>query len=236
MKEAELQLESQSTVVFDSVDQSVKEYRSNPHTPELVTKVYQTIWQARGELIGAVYGVEMTPCPYTQEELKDLEQQRKRVGYLPLQLASQENRHILGKIFPKMGSYSIERNNLVTNDGNPSGWFDYEAGIDAPYLDTDEQQLTERIAEDKRKLLSLNQYIIASQDSKLLTGQYLDEGRTWTRSVPAMEVASSGLFLSGRPPACRSGSRVRRSLSGFGRAFLRSEKILKFGNWNFGFD
>ncbi len=80
-----------------------------------------------------------------------------------------------------MGSYSVKKDNFVTNDENLSGWFDYETEVGAPYLDTNEKQLIERIAKEKRKLLNLNQYIVAGQDNKLLTGQYLDEKGTWVR-------------------------------------------------------
>ena len=156
-----------------------KEYRSKLHTPELVTKVHQTIWHERGKLVGMVF--EVSPCPYTQEEIAALEQQGKRVGYLPAELAAQQSRHLLGKIFPKMESYSVKKDNFVTNDENSSGWFDYETEVGAPYLDTNEKQLVERIAKDGRKLLNLNQYIVAGRDNKLLTGQYLDEKETWVR-------------------------------------------------------
>ena len=96
-------------------------------------------------------------------------------------MATQESRHILGEMFPRMQSHSVQKDNSVTNDENPSGWFDYEAAIDSPYRDTNEKQLIEKVTKDERKLLSLNQYIIAGQDSKLLTGEYLDEDRTWVR-------------------------------------------------------
>ena len=157
----------------------IEAYQNQPHTPELVTQTFQTIWQARGELVGSVY--EVTPCPYTQEELADLEANGKRVGYLPTELATQESRHILGQMFPRMESHCVQKDNSLTNDENPSGWFDYESAIDAPYLDTNEKQLIERVTKDGRNLLSLNQYIVAGQDSKLLTSKYLDEDRTWVR-------------------------------------------------------
>lgn len=161
------------------LDITVSEYQTQPHTPELVTQTHQAIWQARGELVGATY--EVIPCPYTQEELADLEANGKRIGYLPAELATRRMRHNLGEMFPKMQSHSVQEGNSVTNDRDPFGWFDYEANIDAPYLDTKEKQLTDRVTKDGRKLLSLNQYIVAGQDSKLFTGQYLDEGRTWVR-------------------------------------------------------
>lgn len=168
-----------SVAVFGSVDHAVTEYKSKPLTPELVTKVHRTIWSKRGRLIGQTY--EVTPCPYTSKELADLEHQGRRVGYLPPQLATQQNRHLLGEMFPGMRSDSVQEDNPVTNDENPSGWFDYETSIDAPYLNTTEPQLRETVAKEGREPLTLNQYIIASLDSELLTEQYLDEGATAAR-------------------------------------------------------
>lgn len=159
---------------------AIAEYKTQLHTPELVTQTHQAIWQARGETVGVTY--EVTPCPYTREKLADLEANGKRVGYLPAELATQQTRHKLGEIFPRMQSYRVQKGNSVANDKDPSGWFDYEAAIDAPYLDTKEGELMNRIKKDGRVILSLNQYIVAGQDSKLFTGQYPDEARrTWVR-------------------------------------------------------
>lgn len=165
--------------VVGPLAQIIEAYQNQPHTPELVTQTHQAIWQARGELIGATYIV--IPSPYTQEQLGDLEANGKRVGYLPAEVATQQTRHKLGEMFPKMQSHSVQEGNSVTNDENPSGWFDYEAAIDAPYLDTKEKELMEKIKKDGRRILTLNEYIVAGQDSKLFTGQYLDETRTWVR-------------------------------------------------------
>jgi len=160
-----------------SVNGAVREYKSNLHTPELLTEVHQTIWQVRGGLIDENY--EVGPCPYTKEELSDLEKQGRRLGYLPVELATQESRHLFRKIFQDQDP-ALTKHNSVTNDENPSGWFDYEIGVSAPYLNTTEQQLREILAAQGRKLLSLNQYLVASHDSYLLAGRYLDKD-TWVR-------------------------------------------------------
>lgn len=67
-----------------------------------------------------------------------------------------------------MKSLSVQKDNCITNDKNPSGWFDYEIDMDTPYFNSD------------RRLLSLNQYIVAGHDSKLITGQYLNKEVTLT--------------------------------------------------------
>lgn len=170
-------IEAQST---DLINFAIAEYKKSPLIPELVTKTFQTIWQERGKLLVGVK-FEVTPCPFTQEELARLEERGLRLGYLPQALATQESRHTLGEMFPKMQSGSVQKGNAVTNDESPFGWFDYEASIDAPYLDTTEKQLMDKLGQAKRKLLSENQYIIAGQDSKLFVGKYLDEKSTFVR-------------------------------------------------------
>ena len=148
-------------------------------TPDAVTDTFGRIWEARGKLIGVTFDVAQ--CPLSEKELKEREKRNIRVGILPQALATQEARHLLGEMFPSMRSYAVQEGNPVTNDENPSGYFDYEAAIDAPYTNTKEKQLMEQIAKDGRTILSLNQYIVAGQDSKLFTGKYLDEVSTWVR-------------------------------------------------------
>lgn len=148
-------------------------------TPELITQVHREIWRVRGEIVDARYGI--SPCPYTQEELATLKQCNRRVGVLPPEIATQETRYILGRIFPNMQSHSVQEGNSVTNDEDLSGWFDYKVSIRAPYKHTKEERLLRLIAEDGRKLLTLNQYVVAGQDSKVFTDHYLDEVGTSVR-------------------------------------------------------
>ncbi len=150
-----------------------------PLTPELATQTFQTLWNVRGESVG--FHFEVAPCPYTEEELKTLESQGKRVGFLPSEVSTQKTRHLLGKMFPQMQSHSVEEGNYVTNEEDRSGWFDYEADIDAPYTNTNEKQLNEKVKRDGRRLLTLNEYIAAGQDSKHFTGKYLDQNKTFVR-------------------------------------------------------
>ena len=152
---------------------AVAEFKTQPHTPELMTSVFQRISAERGAKVGLV--VEVTSFPFSQEQLAASEAKGNRFGYLPAGLETQADRHKLGRIFPKMQSQSVQEGNVVTNDASPSGWFEYEAAVDAPYTKTTEAQLMARLGKAGRRLLSENQYIIASQDSKLFTGHYLDE-------------------------------------------------------------
>jgi hypothetical protein len=70
---------------------------------------------------------------------------------------------------------------VVTSLEEPWGWFDYETAIDAPNVETDEADLLSLTRGAGRTLLDLNQYIVASQDSFVLLGRYLDDTDTWSR-------------------------------------------------------
>lgn len=155
-------------------------YELSGHDPQALTRVHQMLWDQRA---GSVQRqVAVTPCPYSADELAAMEQLGNRPGYLPAEFATQESRHLLSEIFPKLRSYAVLEDNVVTNDSNPSGWFDYETSVGCPYLHTTESELFDQVDADGRVLLNLNQYIVASLDSRVLTGQYLDEAGTWIRT------------------------------------------------------
>ncbi len=132
------------------------------------------LWTERGEF-------DVPPCPFTPEELAALAAAGRRVGYLPQELATQRGRTRLGEIFPHMRCYTLLPDNIVENDVDAWGWFDYEVEIDVQRLDRDEPTTIAELREERLVLLSLNQYIVASQDTHALTGRYLDERRSWTR-------------------------------------------------------
>lgn len=159
--------------------QTLDEPRGGELTPQHLTALHRRIWAERGEIARRAFAVP--PCPYPGGELTELERVGRRVGYLPPELATRASRHVLGTIFPLMGCYSLHPDNEVENLVNRAGWFDYESAIDAPYLGTDEAELLAQVGAEGRELLSMNQYVVATQDSRLFTGRYLDERRTWAR-------------------------------------------------------
>ena len=162
-----------------ALDLSIAAYNRNPTDPANVTDVFDAIWRQRGSLVDAVY--EVPPCPYSAGELAAIAAAERRVGFLPAELATQSTRHTLALIFPLLRSYALFERNAVTNLDNPWGWFDYDAAVDAPYLQTDEESLAEQVADEGRTLASLNQYVVAAQDSLLFAGEYLDQRGTWSR-------------------------------------------------------
>ena len=160
--------------------------------PETTTSTFQDIWSARQEILrkaGVNLEFSIPQCPYTQEELLKLEAEGRRVGYLPKELSTQKSRHLMAIIWPSMQSHSIQEENTITNEGKPSGWFDYESATEAPYTETNEYQLKDEFKRQGRKGLNLNQYIVAGQDSKLFTGEYLDHS-TWVRLLGSRDGGS----------------------------------------------
>ncbi len=193
-----------------TIEAAVRAFADDPTDPDTATRALREIWRERGDRIGASFDVP--PCPYSAAELRALAADVRRVGYLPPEMATQATRHLLAKIFPLLQSYALFERNPVTNLDNPSGWFDYDAAEEAPYLNTDAPELIETVTAEGRWLATLNQYVVASQDSKLLTGRYLDEGRTWSRLAQFVDGKLVCSRIDG--PAAPGGERVEVPVDG----------------------
>jgi len=162
------------------LQQAIEEFKVGPPNPELATKTFQTIWQVRGKAAGVE--VAIPSCDRSAEELAELVKTGRRIGYLPEQVMTQKDRPLFAKMFPGLESHSVQEENPVTNEVDRFGWFDYEASVSAPYLNTTEDQLRGMIAADGRLEINLSEYIVAGEDSKLFTGKFLDEVYyTWAR-------------------------------------------------------
>jgi hypothetical protein len=169
-------------------------------SPAAVTRLHEALWQERGARSGACYAV--TPCPYSAAELAAFAAGGRQVAFLPPELATQSGRHRLGMVFPAMASYALLGDNPVSNDLSPSGWFDYESVGPVPYAGLAEDALLRRLAADGRTLLSLNQYIVATQDHHHFSGRYLDETTTWARVSSRFDGRLVAAVVEGRaqPP------------------------------------
>jgi len=176
----------ESEPVASQIERSllVAEYKSQPHTPELVTATFQTIWDDRAERVADLLGgslASVAGVDRTQEEIAQLEAEGRRLGYVPPELATQDKRHILGVMFPEMQCNGVRAGNTVSNEQVRVGWFDYEAAIEGPHPDKTERELEVIFARTGRSGMNLTEYVIAGQDSKLFTGKYLDQGTTSSR-------------------------------------------------------
>ena len=154
-------------------------------TPALITAKYQAIWEDRAARAGISLN-PILPCDRTSAELAHLEASGKRLGYIPSELATSKARYILSKIFPPMKAPFEKKGCDAVKEKIRTGWFDYEVDLDGSYHDLTEEQLKKILIERGRVGMNLTEYIIASQDSKLLTGHYLDEDTTRVRLLGAL--------------------------------------------------
>ena len=155
----------------DVIRKAIAEYRSQPHTPELVNTTWQTLWVEWGKRIGETFGVPQ--CDRTAEELVQLQKENKAILLIP----DNVDLIMLGKMFPQMRSRAVSEGTTVT-EPNKGGSIDIEMDLDSPHGNTTEDQIKDFLEQQERDGQRLKTYIIGSQFSKLLTAHYLDENTT----------------------------------------------------------
>lgn len=187
---------SVETAKRENLELAAKEYKESPNSPEKVTAFWQAFWTENGKKVNL--SISVPECPFTQKQLEEMRRKDKGPIYLPEELSTQKSRHLLGKMFPKMKSHSVEEGNSVTNEVARSGWRQFDMSLDALHLGTNENQLKEAMISQRDEEPTLNEYIVAGQASKLITGKYLDEG-SWSRILGSRLVGGvvSAYFDSG---------------------------------------
>ncbi|MFZ5366098.1 MAG: hypothetical protein ACOZBZ_02295 [Patescibacteria group bacterium] len=160
------------------LEEAIQEYKTQPHTPELVTKTWERLWQVWGG--GVNLNFIVPACNRPQEKLVELENlpEPRMMIYCPDKIATPEGLFLLGEIFPHMESWSLEKGARVINEVNVGGWYDIEARIEAPYTGTTEDGLRKLFASQGRTGQRLATYIIGAQFSFLITGHYFDDSRS----------------------------------------------------------
>jgi len=168
---------------INAVKEIITEYKTKPHTPELLTKMHRVIWKYREDKLrkkNIDISLTIQDCPLSQAEIEKLESEGKKISYLPPELSTQSSRHIMAKIWPEMKHQSCTKDNLFENDMERFGWFDYEGRNDFANSTLNEKELLELFEGEGRLGMNLSEYIVASHDNKLLTRNYLDQN-TWSR-------------------------------------------------------
>lgn len=156
---------------------AVLDYRDGILTPDKVNTFWQTFLETSIKTQGLDIPVSTIECDRTLEELEALKKDG-RIWIPETQLTYPQ----LGKIFPKMGSYTVEENSPTKDEFEQDAkGVDVETSIASPNINTKEKELRELFESQGRKVMRLSTYILASQASKVLTGRYLDEDSTWSR-------------------------------------------------------
>lgn len=181
------------TQIF-SLEQATVEYRNKPTNPETLTKFMDAFWADAGQRIGK--SIVVDKFPLTAKEIKE----RQKNGEMAIFVPSEVSRVDLGKIFSKMGSWSVKEGNSVVDKVKNSGWLWIEASVGAPNRNTTERQLEDIFKKVGKQGQSLRTYIIGSQIGKLLTDKYFDQGWTWSRLLGSGyegRVLNAGFYSGG---------------------------------------
>lgn len=98
-----------------------KMYLKDPFVPEVVRTTWQQLWNIWGLHIGRQF--EITSCGKTEQELGELDLGGEL--YVPLELATQYNRHRLFEVFPDLFlSDYVPAGDPTINEVDQSGWID----------------------------------------------------------------------------------------------------------------
>lgn len=86
---------------------AIQEYKTQPHTPELINRFWQTFLDISIKRQALAIPVPVVSCDRTQKELEKLRNERKM--WIPETKLTYPQ---LGKIFPKMASGDVVENSL----------------------------------------------------------------------------------------------------------------------------
>lgn len=176
------------------------EYRANRASPQLLAEFNQVFWEAKRQAMGLSQAdLVVSEAPYKEDDIRKFMKLGRRFGrvrkpadfalFIPQVVSTApEGLILLGKGWPEMGSWTFQEGTSVKNEDEERklieifGWMRTEKAIDALYLGKNEDQARQAIGKN-RIGDTLNIYGIAGQQSKLLEGKYLDQTRTWIKTL-----------------------------------------------------
>lgn len=144
---------------------------------EIVTLEWQNIWKRWGEKVGLTLTVSDFP---DSEEVRYKMKLGAKPIYIPPELSNPDALPIFARMWPKTRSYLLT-GNLSINENVHSGWRYVESTPNIQYEFLSEVQLKRFLQDEGREGLTLNEYIIASEHSKISNGKFFDENGSWTR-------------------------------------------------------
>lgn len=204
----------------DPLKKAIEEYGRGPLTPEIVTNFWRTKLAGDGKKIGLNFPVP--DCDWDIEAIRrpmrDFRGQEilGMMVYLPDVFLGGEGLKRLSSMYPNL---HIGTGFFSTDTHQTTGWIKVEAAVDAPNLDTDQQQLGEFASQNGYRPQRLRTYVLASEASKQLNGQLFDENGTTTRLLGTLENGNIGatLYSDGSLHVLLNFSPATRSLNVGGR-------------------
>ena len=138
---------------------------------EAWTQLWQK-WDPKG-----IHNIVVPELPYDSEHIQREKDRGRGFIYLPSQLATVQALADLGKLFPKMQSWSVSGNDdakKIKNTKDLSGWLSVEMALNMPNPDTTEAGLREIFSQQNAEGKTLNVYTVFGQFCREVLGQYPD--------------------------------------------------------------
>jgi len=140
---------------------------------------YSDYWSERWEAFGTIIGADIPRARVdrSRDEVQELHGQGRKLVLRPEGITLAH----LGQIHTSLGSWATQPNSPVESDAR-FGYLDIEKSTKAPNLRTNVADLARIAQETGRHGMTLETYIIGSEDHFDLTGEYFDHGyQTWSR-------------------------------------------------------
>lgn len=169
--------------LFKDLHWATERYRDDPHTPELITRIWRNVWLYWGDRTETKF--EEIACDRSQEEITELERSGRGIIIIPYEIGEMSNPYeFLLATFPQSRNLRFQITPDMHKDPVPrTGTIDIETSIDAPNRRTGEYQLPKIFESQGVTGQTLIEYMIGTYFSKLTTCHYFDENGTRSRLV-----------------------------------------------------
>lgn len=162
-------------------------------TPESVADYWQKKLQEDIQRARLSIDIQVPPCSWTEEEIRrpmwDIRGNplKGMMVYIPEQFTGPKRLWLLGQMYPEMKRFYQEEDTFVRGALEISGYAMVEAAVEAPNLDTTQQELEAFAKKFDYLGQDLVVYILASEASKSLLRKYFDLNSTHSRLLEARE-------------------------------------------------
>lgn len=177
-----------------------KEFKANPHIPDLIQRYWQGRWNYLGRRVGLETSeLEIPDHGYFQDEINGLEQEmspRRKLAYGHDRFyQTPEGLILLGRMHPKMRAWVGKPDTdltRVTHSSNNGGWFHIESDWQTPFTDTTQKGAEGKLIQLRKEFPGfiwrggrLPSYVIGSEDGYDLNRHHYDEDG-WVRLLGSL--------------------------------------------------
>ncbi len=161
------------------LSRNIEAFKNEPYNPEIITALWKEF------LPNAA--ATLPPLHWSSQDIAapmigiEGDEQAGIMVPVPDRYTGQNGLIRLGKWFPRMENYSVQKDTPIGSDERPGIiWTKIEASLDAPNRNTTEAELTNHFALQGSLGQRLETYILGSQFMRAVTGKFFDQ-RTYSR-------------------------------------------------------